>query len=127
MTTDTRRETVAGERDLSAPAALAFGAVLVIVGLGGFFALGSGVLLGLFQVSMPLNIVHLGVGTVLFSAAILGARPARIACFGAALILLALAVAGLAGNEAVAPNAADTTLDLTLGLVLLAIGRLAPR
>jgi hypothetical protein len=120
-------DTFATEREISAPVALALGALLVIVGIAGFFAVGSGVLLGVFQVAMPLNVLHLGVGTVLFSAAILGARPARIAVFGAAVLFLALAVAGLAGLEAAAPNRADTLLDLILGLVLLASGRLAPR
>ena len=127
MATDTRRETVIEERNLSAPAALAIGAFLVAFGLAGFLALGNGIPLGLLQASMPLNILHLGAGAVLFSAAILGARPARLASFAAALLFLALAVVGLAGVQSVALSAADTTVDLVLGLVLLAVGRLAPR
>jgi Domain of unknown function (DUF4383) len=123
MVTDTYAE----ERDMSAPAALAFGALLVILGIAGFFAVGTGTLLGVFQVAMPLSVLQLGVGTALFSTAILGARPARIANFAAAVLFLALAVAGLAGVQAAALNGADTTLDLSLGLVLLAAGRLAPR
>jgi hypothetical protein len=123
MVTDTQRDAYAGERDASAPAALAFGAVLVIVGIAGFFALGSGVALGVFQVSMPLNIVHLGAGTVLWSTGILGPRPARLANFAAAVLFLIMAVAGLAGISSVAPTSADTTLDLVLGLVLLAVSR----
>jgi hypothetical protein len=123
MVTDTQGESYAGERDFSAPAALAFGGVLVVLGIAGFFALGSGVLLGAFQVSMPFNIVHLGAGTVLWSAGILGSRPARLASFAAAVLFLTMAIAGLAGIQSVAPNSADTTLDLVLGLVLLAVGR----
>jgi hypothetical protein len=123
MVTDTYAE----ERDISAPVALALGALLVLFGIAGFFAVGSGTFLGVFQVAMPLNVLHLGLGTGLFSAAILGARTARIAVSGAAVIFLALAVAGLAGVESVAPNSADTLLALILGLVLLAAGRLAPR
>jgi hypothetical protein len=123
MVTDTQRDSYAGERDASAPAALALGAVLVVVGIAGFFALGNGVLLGAFAVSMPLTTLYLGVGTVLWSAGILGSRPARLANFAAAVLFLIMAVAGLAGLESVAPNSADTTLDLVLGLVLLAVGR----
>lgn len=125
MATDTQRESVVGERDFSAPTALAIGAFLVAFGLGGFFALGNGIPFGLLQVSMPLNTLHLGAGTMLVSAAILGPRPARIASFAAALLFLALAVAGLAGIRSVALSSADTTVDLVLGLLLLAVGRLA--
>lgn len=123
MVTDTQRGSYAGERDISAPAALALGGVLVVLGLAGFFALGNGVALGVFQVSMPLTTVYLGAGTVLWSAGILGARPARLANFTAAVLFLTMAVAGLAGLQSIAPNSADTTLDLVLGLVLLAVGR----
>ena len=118
-------EAVTEERDISAPAALALGVLLVLLGIAGFVAVGNGVLLGVFRAAMPLSILHLGTGTALFSAAILGARPARIAVSGAAVVFLALAVAGLAGLGTAAP--ADTTLDLVLGLVLLAVRRLAPR
>jgi hypothetical protein len=123
VVTDMRRATVQGVRDISGPVTFAFGMLLVAMGIAGFLAVGRGELLGLFQVSMPLGLLHLTVGTALVSAAILGPRPARVTATGAGLTLLALGVAGLAGSTRVAPNGADVALSLVLGIALTAVGR----
>jgi hypothetical protein len=101
----------------------AFGMLLVSIGIAGFLAVGSGELLGLFQVTMPLSVLHLAVGATLVSAAILGPRPARAAATGAGLMVLALGLAGLAGATRIAPDGADVALHLVLGIALTAVGR----
>ena len=126
MVTDMRRETVGGNRDISGPAAFSFGSVLVLFGLSGFVAVGDG-MLGLFRVTMSHNFFHLGVGAVLFCAAILGSREARTANIGAGLLFLGVSAAGMAGLHKIAPNQADVALYLGLGLTLTVVGLRAPR
>jgi hypothetical protein len=123
MVTDIRRAAVQGVRDNSGPATFAFGMVLVGIGIAGFLAVGRGELLGLFEVTMPFSVLHLGLGAALVSATILGPRPARFTATWAGLTLLALGFAGLAGVTRVAPNGADVALCLVLGIALTAVGR----
>ena len=120
MVTDIRRATVQGVRDKSGPATFAFGMLLVIVGFAGFLAFGRGELLGIFRVSMSLNVLHLAVGATLVSAAILGPRPARFAATGAGVLLLLL---GLAALTSIGSSGADAALYLVLGIALSAVGR----
>lgn len=123
MVTDLRYAPAEGVRANSGPSAFAFGMVMVTIGITGFLAVGSGVLLGLFEITMPLSFLYLSVGTALVSAAILGPRPARVMATAAGLMLLALSVAGLIGVTQVAPNRADVALYLVLGTGLTVIGR----
>ncbi|MGW4941519.1 DUF4383 domain-containing protein [Actinoplanes sp. NPDC004185] len=123
MVTDIRRAAVQGVRDNSGPVTFAFGLVLVAIGIAEFLAVGRGELLGLFEVTMPFGVLHLGLGAALVSAAILGPRPARVTATWAGLTFLALGVAGLAGVTRVAPNGADIALCLVLGMALTAVGR----
>ena len=125
--TDMRRGTVGGTRDISGPAALSLGTVLVLFGLSGFLAVGDGMLLGLFRVTMSHNFFHLGVGAVLFCSAILGSREARAANTSVGLLLLGASAAGLAGLDRIAPNGADVALYLGAGLTLTVFGFRAPR
>lgn len=70
MTTHNGAGIATGGRRLNQLAATVIGAVLVLVGLAGFFVSGShdpvgeegGQLLGLFQVNVAHNVVHLAVG-----------------------------------------------------------------
>lgn len=68
-------------RRLNTPVAFVFGAVFVLVGLAGFVVSGGhhaigqdgGKLLGLFQVNVVHNLVHLAVGAVMIGAVLLAA------------------------------------------------------
>ena len=123
MVTDIRPARVRGVRDISGPATFAFGMVLVVIGCTGFVAVGRGELLGLFQVTMRLSVLHLALGALLVSAAILGPRPARVTATGAGLTVLLMGVAGLAGVTQIAPNGAVVALYVVLGMALTAVGR----
>ena len=123
MVTDIRQAQVQGVRDISGPGTFALGMVLVGIGFAGFVAVGRGELLGLFQVTMRLSVLHLALGAILVSAAILGPRPARVTATGAGLTVLGLGVAGLAGVTQLAPNGAVVALYLVLGMALTVVGR----
>ena len=123
MVTDIRQAQVQGVRDISGPGTFALGMVLVGIGFAGFVAVGRGELLGLFQVTMRLSVLHLALGAILVSAAILGPRPARVTATGAGLTVLGLGVAGLAGVTQIAPNGAVVALYLVLGMALTVVGR----
>jgi hypothetical protein len=130
--------TVAGHK-LNSLVAFALGAVFVLVGLAGFLVSGShravgaegGDLLGVFQVNVLHNIVHVAVGAALIAAAIVGSRAARLANTVVGAVYLLLFVAGLVliGTSAniIALNGADNVLHLVLGLALTAVGVLADR
>jgi hypothetical protein len=139
MTIHSSAGTMAGRR-LNSLAAGAFGAVFVIVGLLGFTVSGGhdaaghtgGQLLGLFQVNLLHNLVHMAVGAAMIAAAIAGVRVAKTANTFIGAVYLVLAIAGVAilGDNAlnvIALNGADNALHLVLGLVLLGIGLGADR
>jgi hypothetical protein len=138
MATNSIARPVSGRR-LNTLVAFVFGAVFVLVGLAGFVvsgghhAVGSdgGKLLGLFQVNVVHNLVHLAVGAVMIGAAIAGARAARMVNLLFGVVYLAVFVFGLfaLGNALnfLALNAADNGLHLVLGAVLLAVGLLSGR
>jgi len=119
---------------LSTLVALAFGAVFVLVGLAGFFVTGGhhavgqdgGKLLGLFQVNVVHNLVHLVVGAVMIGAAISGVRAAKAVNLVFGAVYLVVFVFGLFALGHVlnflALNGADNGLHLALGAVLLAAG-----
>ncbi len=126
-------------RRLNTPVAFVFGAVFVLVGLAGFVVSGGhhaigqdgGKLLGLFQVNVVHNLVHLAVGAVMIGAAIAGARAAKMVNVLFGVVYLVVFVFGLfaLGNALnfLALNAADNGLHLVLGAVLLAAGLLSDR
>ncbi len=141
-TADTKRS---GERTNVQKAALAVGAVFLLVGLLGFvpgitsnydqlaFAghHSEALLLGLFQVSVLHNVVHLlfGVAGVVLARSASGARSYLL--FGG-IIYLVLWIYGLvidqdsAGNF-VPLNAADNWLHLLLGIGMIALALLLTR
>jgi Domain of unknown function (DUF4383) len=125
--------TIAG-RSVNGLVALVFGAVFVVVGLSGFLVSGGhpavgtsgGALLGLFQVNVLHNLVHLAIGAVMIAAALRGDRAARSANRGVGVLYLVLFVAGLflVGTplNVVALNGGDNILHLVLGVALTGIG-----
>jgi hypothetical protein len=125
--------TVAG-RSVNNLVALVFGAVFVVVGLAGFLVSGGhpavgttgGALLGLFQVNVLHNIVHLAIGVVMIAAALRGNGPARTANQGFGVLYLVLFVIGLflvgTGLNIVAINGGDNILHLVLGVALAGVG-----
>lgn len=136
MTTYSTARPVAG-RHLNTLVGFAFGAVFVLVGLTGFIvsnghhAIGQdgGKLLGLFQVNVVHNLVHLAVGAVMIGAAIAGARAARRINLLFGVVYLVVFVFGLfaVGNSLnfLALNGADNLLHLGLGAVLTGVGLLS--
>ena len=126
-------------RSLNAVVAFAFGAVFVLVGLTGFAVSGGhhavgadgGQLLGLFQVNVLHNVVHLLVGVVMVAAVVAGPRTAKLVNTVVGGTYLVLFVAGLfligTAANVIALNAADNLLHLGLGAVLLGVGLGADR
>lgn len=144
MTATTRsRRTTRPDRDATArTAALIVGIVFLAVGVAGFipgittdydlmeFAghESQAMLLGVFQVSILHNVVHLVFGVTGIALA-RRADTARAFLIGGGLIYLALLVYGLAvdqGSDAnVVPlNDADNWLHLVLGIGMIALGAL---
>ena len=132
-------------RTLVQTAALGVGATFILVGLLGFipgittnygdmtFAghTSDAMLLGIFQVSILHNIVHLLFGAAAFAMArtVSGARTYLI---GGGAIYLVLWLYGLvvgqnSGANFVPVNAADDWLHLFLGLGMIALGLLTTR
>lgn len=138
MATNSIAGTATGRR-LNTLVAFAFGAVFVLVGLAGFFVTGGhhavgqdgGKLLGLFQVNVVHNLVHLAVGAVMIGAAIAGARAAKAVNLLFGVVYLVVFVFGLfaLGNSLnfLALNGADNGLHLALGAALVASGLLLDR
>jgi hypothetical protein len=92
----------------------------------------GGQLLGLFQVNLLHNLVHIAVGAAMIAAAIAGVRAAKTANIGIGAVYLVLAIAGLAilGDNPlniIALNGADNALHLVLGLGVLGVGLGADR
>ena len=127
-------------RDLLRTAALAVGAVFLLVGVLGFVPgittnygeLGAAghhsgaLLLGVFQVSVLHNLVHLGLGLV---GVVLArtASGARLFLLGGGFAYLVIWLYGLfiekeSGLNFVPLNEADDWLHLALGLGMLALG-----
>jgi hypothetical protein len=132
MATNSMTGTVPGR--LNILVAFLFGAVFVVVGLAGFFVTGGhhavgqdgGALLGLFQVNLAHNLVHLAVGAIMIGAAIAGLRAAKAVNLTFGVVYLAVFVLGLfvigSSRNLLALNGADNGLHLALGAVLTAVG-----
>jgi hypothetical protein len=92
----------------------------------GFAGQGSGAkLLGVFRVSIVLNLVHLLVGAAGLTLA-RSAETARAFLSGGGVFLLGLWLLGVAGAGAWIPlDTADNWLHFVLGLALIALARTA--
>ena len=107
------------------------GVVLVLVGLLGFVM--TTPLLGIFDVSLVHNIVHLLTGGILVVGAVIdGGRNARLINMVLGVVYLLVAVVGFAapgltttllGGTTAAPaiDAADNILHVLIGVVLLGV------
>ena len=126
--------------DASSPARLyctLVGAVLVIVGILGFFyeasfdtgdSIQADEALGILAVNGWHNLVHLAIGLVLLAAA---GSAARTAALGVGLLYLVLAIWGFIESDnvligLVPINDEDNVLHLILGLTGLAAGAATP-
>src|SRR5437870_2371337 len=102
MATESHPGIVAG-RHVNELAAGVFGAVFIIVGLLGFTVSGGhdvaghtgGDLLGVFQVNVLHNLVHMAVGVIMVVAAFAGLRAAKVTNVLIGAVYLALGVVGL--------------------------------
>lgn len=131
---------------LTQKGALVFGIVFLIVGIAGFIpgltmdmgsmsAAGHGsmaMLLGLFQVSVLHNIVHLLFGVVGLIAARTAAFARLYLLIGgivyAVLFVYGLFTAGMMGGANFVPlNSADNWLHLVLAIAMIVLGILLPR
>ena len=133
-------------RTLTQKGALVFGVVFLIVGIAGFIPgltmdMGSmsvaghgsmAMLLGLFQVSVLHNIVHLLFGIVGLIAARTAVAARLYLLVGgivyAVLFVFGLFVAGMAGAANFVPlNSADNVLHAFLAVAMIVLGVLLPR
>ena len=125
---------------LNSIVAYGFGAIFVLVGVAGFTVTGGhtaaghegGDLLGLFQVNVLHNVVHLAVGAVMLGAAVAGNRAAQLTNVLVGAVYLLLAVVGLfilgdSPANIIALNGADNGLHAALGIALLGTGLAADR
>jgi hypothetical protein len=113
---------------------LIFGVIYIVIGLVGFtattgvdfFATDGGLLIGIFEVNIAHNLVHLAFGVALFIAALVGARISALANAGVGAVFLLLGIAGLflVDNQynLLALNVADNVLHFGSAAVLLAVG-----
>lgn len=115
--------------------ATVFGAVYLLVGLLGFFAIGDvegffategGLLLGIFEVNIFHNVAHLLIGAALLIAGLSSVPAAKTVNLTVGVAYLLLGLAGLFITESplniLAINSADNVLHLGSAIILLAVG-----
>lgn len=115
------------------------GAVFALVGLLGFLVSGGhpaagsegGHLLGIFEVNLLHNLVHLAVGAALIGGAIAGVRASKAVNTAVGAVYLLVGVVGLmiigGPLDLIALNGADNALHLVSGAALLGIGLAADK
>ena len=117
---------------------LGFGAVYLLVGVIGFAVSGTGVadpeggkILGLFEVNVLHNVVHLAIGALLVLGARRGPRPARGVNTLVGAVYLLVGVLGLFVLESslniLALNTADNLLHFASAALLLGVGLMADK
>lgn len=106
--------------------AIVFGAAYLLIGGAGFLVPPEGLLLGLFEVNLPHNVVHVVIGAALLMAGLSGARPAKTVNGVVGALCLALGLVGLfvVGTpfNVLAINGADNVLHFGSAVLLLAVG-----
>jgi hypothetical protein len=114
--------------------AVIFGAVYLLVGILGFFVTGGvgffdtdgGLLLGIFEVNIAHNIVHLLIGAALLIAGLrtVPAAKATNTTVGAVYLLVGIIGLFLVDSPAniLALNAADNVLHFATAIILLGVG-----
>lgn len=129
-----------GARSLNQTVALAFGVVYALVGVIGFFwsktfatpaPSRNGQIIGLFQVNVLHNLVHLAIAVALIAAAntYTTARGANLAV-GVTYVLVGILGLFLAGDHAaniIAVNQADNVLHLVSGALLTGVALAADK
>src|SRR5437763_1851454 len=109
--------------------AIAFGIVVIVVGLLGFVSAvtPNGLLLGSFEVNRAHNLVHLATGVVALVVALISEKATRLffQIFGVIYALVAL-LGFFTGNTPllgiIAINAADNWLHVLIAVVALYLG-----
>ncbi len=104
------------------------GAVFIIIGILGFF---NNPILGIFQVNLVHNLIHLASGVLAFIFAGRSESEARTFSLVLGVVYLLVTVLGFiqgSGNllGIVAINTADNFLHLVLAIVFLALGLMKP-
>lgn len=104
------------------------GAVFIIIGILGFF---NNPILGIFQVNLVHNLIHLASGVLAFIFAARSESEARTFSLVLGVVYLLVTVLGFiqgSGNllGIVAINTADNFLHLVLAIVFLALGLMKP-
>lgn len=139
MTTHSSSAGIFAGRRVNPMVGWGLGAVFVLVGLLGFMVSGGhpavghegGLLLGVFEVNLLHNLVHLAVGAALIAGAIAGVRASRLVntTIGAVYLVVGLVGLMITGGslDLIALNGADNGLHIVSGLALLAVGLGADR
>ena len=121
-------------------AALVLGAIYIVVGIVGFIPLfvasggvasmpsASGSLLGIFPINALHNVVHLAIGAALLYGATATVTATMVArAVGAVYVLVALVGIPFPDGFGLLPlGGTDVLLHLGTGIVLLALGFMAP-
>jgi len=114
--------------------AVVFGVVYLLVGILGFFVTAGvgffdtegGLLLGIFEVNIAHNIVHLLIGAVLLIAGLRTVSAAKAANTTVGAVYLLVGIIGLflvdSAANILALNAADNVLHFATAIILLGVG-----
>lgn len=114
--------------------AVVFGAVYLLIGILGFFATSGvgffdpegGLLLGIFEVNIAHNVVHLVIGAVLLITGLRTVPAAKAANTAVGAVYLLVGIIGLfivdSPANILAINAADNVLHFGSAIILLGVG-----